>query len=90
MPEILEAIVARIPAPKGSPNAPLRALVFDSHYDPYKGVVCYIRLAEGTLHDHDAIRLIASGAETELLELGFFRPQLVPVPTLTALSLIHI
>jgi GTP-binding protein LepA len=84
VPEILEAIVARIPPPKGSPDAPLRALVFDSHYDPYKGVVCYIRLAEGTLHDHDTIRLMASGAETELLELGVFRPQLVPVDRLVA------
>jgi len=84
VPEILEAIVARVPPPSGSPEAPLRALVFDSHYDPYKGVVCYIRLEEGTLHDHDAIRLMASGAETELLELGVFRPQLVPVATLAA------
>ena len=84
VPEILEAIVARIPPPKGSPDAPLRALVFDSHYDPYKGVICYIRLAEGTLHDHDVIRLMASGAETELLEVGVFRPQLVPLETLRA------
>ena len=79
VPEILEAIVARIPPPKGDPDDPLRALVFDSHYDPYKGVVCYVRLAAGTLHDHDVIRLMASGAEAELLELGFFRPQQVPV-----------
>jgi GTP-binding protein LepA len=84
VPDILEAIVARIPSPKGDPNAPLRGLVFDSHYDPYKGVVCYLRLAEGTLHDHDVIRLMASGAEAELLELGVFRPQLVPVTRLVA------
>ena len=84
VPEILEAIVSRIPPPKGDPDAPLRALVFDSHYDPYKGVVCYVKLAEGTLHDHDLIRLIASGAEAELLELGVFRPQLVPVKRLMA------
>ena len=84
VPEILEAIVSRIPPPKGDPEAPLRALVFDSHYDPYKGVVCYVKLAEGTLHDHDLIRLIASGAEAELLELGVFRPQLVPVKRLMA------
>ncbi len=84
VPEILEAIVARIPPPKGSPAAPLQALVFDSHYDPYKGVVCYVRLAAGTLHVHDVIRLMASGAEAELLELGFFRPQLVPVRQLAA------
>jgi GTP-binding protein LepA len=84
VPDILEAIVARIPPPAGDPTAPLRGLVFDSHYDPYKGVVCYLRLAEGTLHEHDVIRLMASGAETELLELGVFRPQLVPVRQLVA------
>jgi GTP-binding protein LepA len=84
VPDILEAIVTRIPAPRGDPSAPLRALVFDSHYDPYKGVVCYVRLADGTLHDHDTIRLMASGAESELLELGVFRPQLIPVDQLVA------
>ena len=84
VPELLEAIVDRVPPPKGDPGAPLRALVFDSHYDPYKGVVVYVRLEEGTLHAHDLIRLMASGAEAELLELGVFRPQLVPVPLLRA------
>jgi len=82
--EILEAIVSRVPSPKGDPSAPLKALVFDSHYDPYKGVIVYVRLEQGTLHDHDRIRLMASGAEADLLELGFFRPQLVPVPSLQA------
>ena len=84
VPEILEAIVERIPAPKGDPGAALQALIFDSHYDPYKGVVVYVRLAAGTLHQHENIRLMASGAEAELLELGFFRPQLVPVKKLHA------
>jgi GTP-binding protein LepA len=84
VPDILEAIVTRIPPPRGDPSAPLRALVFDSHYDPYKGVVCYVRLADGTLHDHDTIRLMASAAESELLELGVFRPQLIPVDRLVA------
>jgi GTP-binding protein LepA len=84
VPEILEAIVARVPPPKGDPKAPLQGLVFDSHYDAYKGVLCYVRLAAGTLNDHDVIRLMASGAETELLELGVFRPQLVPVKQLVA------
>jgi GTP-binding protein LepA len=84
VPEVLEAIVERIPAPQGDPAAPLQALVFDSHYDPYKGVVVYVRLAAGTLHGHDNIRLMASGAEAELLELGVFRPQLVPVTQLQA------
>ncbi len=84
VPEILEAIVERIPPPKGDPGAALQALIFDSHYDPYKGVVVYVRLAAGTLHQHENIRLMASGAEAELLELGFFRPQLVPVKKLHA------
>jgi GTP-binding protein LepA len=82
--EILEAIVERVPPPKGDPKAPLHALVFDSHYDPYKGVIVYIRLAQGTLHDHDRVRLMASGAEADLLELGFFRPQLVPIEVMRA------
>jgi GTP-binding protein LepA len=82
--EILEAIVARVPPPKGKPTEPLRALVFDSHYDQYKGVVTYVRLAAGTLRDHERIRLMGSGAETDILELGVFRPQLVPVALLTA------
>ncbi len=82
--EILEAIVSRIPPPKGDPAAPVQALIFDSHYDAYKGVVVYVRLAAGTLHTHEAIRLMASGAEAELLELGVFRPQLVPVKRLVA------
>ncbi|MBI3745552.1 MAG: elongation factor 4 [Chloroflexi bacterium] len=82
--EILEAIVARVPPPKGDPTKPLQALVFDSHYDPYKGVIVYVRLAAGTIHDHDRIRLMASGAEADLLELGYFRPALVPVGTMHA------
>jgi GTP-binding protein LepA len=81
---ILEAIVERIPSPKGDPADPLQGLIFDSHYDAYKGVVVYVRLAAGTLHAHDTIRLMASGVESELLELGVFRPQLVPVKVLRA------
>ncbi len=84
VPEILEAIVARIPPPRGDPAAPLQALIFDSHYDAYKGVVAYVRLAAGRLETHAPIRLMASGAEAEALELGFFRPQAVPVPGLSA------
>ncbi len=82
--EILEAIVARVPPPKGNPEAPLKGLIFDSHYDQYKGVIVYVRLAQGTLHQHDSIRLMASGAESEILEVGVFRPQLVPVQQLVA------
>ena len=79
VPEILEAIVRRVPAPSGDASAPLRALVFDSHYDPYKGVVAYVRLAAGTLHDHERIRFMGTDVTSEILELGYFRPQ--PVPT---------
>jgi GTP-binding protein LepA len=82
--EILEAIVSRVPPPTGNPEAPLQALIFDSHYDSYKGVVIYVRLEEGTLRSHDVIKLIGSGVQTELVELGFFRPQLVAVPELSA------
>jgi GTP-binding protein LepA len=84
VPQILEAVVARIPPPPGDPAAPLRALIFDSHYDPYKGVIAYLRLTDGTLRAGERIRLMASGAEAELLELGVFRPGLVPLDRLTA------
>ncbi|MEX1171326.1 MAG: translation elongation factor 4 [Chloroflexota bacterium] len=82
--EILEAIVERIPAPKGDPAAPVQGLIFDSHYDAYKGVIVYVRLAAGTLRTGDPIRLMGSGADAEPLELGVFRPQLVPVRQLVA------
>jgi GTP-binding protein LepA len=81
---ILEAIVARIPPPSGQADAPLQALVFDSHYDPYKGVVAYVRVANGTLHDHERIRFMATQAGSEILELGYFRPQPTPTRRLTA------
>ncbi len=84
VPAILEAIVERIPPPKGDPAAPVQGLIFDSHYDAYKGVVVYVRLAAGTLHVHDEVRLMGSGATAEPLELGVFRPQLVPVKQLAA------
>ncbi len=82
--EILEAIVQRIPPPKGSPEAPLRALIFDSHYDPYKGVIAYVRIVDGTLKVGDPIRMMASQAEGEALELGQFRPLMTPVEQLAA------
>ncbi|MEA2577794.1 MAG: GTP-binding protein LepA, partial [Chloroflexota bacterium] len=82
--DILEAIVARIPAPKGDPAAPVQGLIFDSHYDAYKGVIVYVRLAAGTLRSTEPIQLMASGALAEPLELGVFRPQLVPVKQLVA------
>jgi GTP-binding protein LepA len=83
VPEILEAIVSRVPPPRGDASAPLQALVFDSHYDPYKGVVAYVRVANGTLHDHERIRFMATAAQSDILELGYFRPQPVPTRSLT-------
>jgi GTP-binding protein LepA len=82
--DVLEAIVARIPAPKSDPDAPLQGLIFDSHYDPYKGVVAYVRLFAGRLHEGQPVRLMGSGVQSEILELGVFRPQLVPVSDLSA------
>jgi GTP-binding protein LepA len=81
---VLEAVVARVPPPAGDPNAPLRALVFDSHYDAYKGVVAYVRVENGTLHDHERLRFIASQAESDILELGYFRPGPVATRSLTS------
>jgi GTP-binding protein LepA len=84
IPEILEALVKRIPAPSGPLDAPLKALVFDSHYDTYKGVVNYIRVQEGRLKIGEAITMMGSGAQCVPVELGYFRPQHVPVQELQA------
>ncbi len=80
---ILEAIVQRVPPPRGDAVAPLQALVFDSHYDAYKGVVAYVRVANGTLEDHERIRFMAATTESDILELGYFRPGPVATRRLT-------
>jgi GTP-binding protein LepA len=82
VPEVLEAIVERVPPPKGDPDEPLQGLIFDSHYDQYKGVVAYVRMVNGRLGQHEVVQLMASSAQAELLEIGVFRPQLVPVKNL--------
>src|SRR5579875_1614976 len=82
--EILEAVVARIPPPGGSDEAPLRALIFDSHYDPYKGVVAYVRVMDGVVRNGEPLRLMASEREVEALEVGVFRPGMVRVDELRA------
>jgi len=84
IPEILEALVKRIPAPSGPLDAPLKALVFDSHYDTYKGVVNYVRVQEGRLKMGEAITMMGSGAQCVPVEIGYFRPQHVPVQELQA------
>ena len=72
--EVLQAILSRIPPPPGHPDDPLRALVFNSHFDPYKGVVVYVRIEEGTLRKGQRIRLLRGSTEHEVIELGQFRP----------------
>ena len=82
--ELLEALVARIPAPAGSDADPLRALIFDSHYDPYRGVIVHVRVFEGTVADGDEIRLMAEQAIHEVEETGRFRLGLERLDALTA------
>ncbi|HEX9015905.1 MAG TPA: translation elongation factor 4 [Chloroflexota bacterium] len=82
VPEILEAIVHRIPPPRGSHHRPLRALLFDSHYDPYKGVISYVRVVDGSIAAGDRLRMMAAGRTLEGLEVGVFRPALSPVERL--------
>ena len=81
---VLEAVVQRVPAPKGDPDAPLRALIFDSHYDAYKGVVAYIRVVDGRLAGIDTLRLMVTGAELKPIEVGTFSPGLTPAKALEA------
>ncbi len=76
--QVLEAVVARLPSPQGQPGAPLRALVFDSHYDPYKGVVAYVRVMDGVLVQEEPLLLMATGAKTEPVEVGVFTPGMTP------------
>ncbi len=72
--EILEQVVEKVPAPTGDPSAPLKALIFDSLYDPYRGVIAYIRIVEGTVKPGDRIKMMASGKEFEVIEAGVFTP----------------
>jgi GTP-binding protein LepA len=84
VPEILEAIVAHIPAPRADSTLPLRALIFDSKYDAYKGVVAYVRVVDGELHKAEKLRLMSSGLEVDALEVGVFRPKMVAGESLGA------
>lgn len=84
VPEILESIVHLVPPPKDTVQAPLRALIFDSYYDPYRGVIVYFRVMDGTLKQGDRVRLMASGKEYEIDELGVLSPTQVPVADLHA------
>ncbi|MGH2497445.1 MAG: translation elongation factor 4 [Ktedonobacteraceae bacterium] len=82
--DILEAIIKQVPAPKGELPDPLRALVFDSHYDAYKGVIAYVRIIDGELREGEKIVMMATGSATEILEAGYFQPRLISSQTLSA------
>ena len=84
VPNVLEAIVERIPAPKGEPSGPLRALIFDSKYDPYKGVIAYVRVFDGSVPPNSRVRIMSTGTESEALEIGCFLPNATRVDGLVA------
>ncbi|MFJ7737909.1 translation elongation factor 4 [Lysinibacillus sp. NPDC097287] len=81
--DILEQIVEKVPAPSGDPDAPLQALIFDSVFDPYKGVIISIRIMNGTVKAGDKIRMMATGAEFEVIEVGIHTPKITPQAELT-------
>ena len=80
--ELLETIVSDIPAPVGDPDAPLKALIFDSYFDPYRGVVALVRIVDGALRAHQRVRLMSSGLVFETEEVGVRRPAETPLPDL--------
>ena len=83
--QVLEQIVTKIPAPKGDPKAPLQALIFDSVYDSYKGVIIFCRIKEGSVRRGTPIRMMATGAEADVVEVGYFGPgQFIPCDELSA------
>lgn len=84
VPAILEAIVERIPPPQGEDAKPLRALIFDSHYNAYKGVIAYVRVMEGELRSDQQVLFMGTDTKVEAQELGVFRPQMMPVDVLHA------
>jgi GTP-binding protein LepA len=81
---VLEDVIKKVPPPNGDPKAPLKALVFDSHYDTYKGVIAYIRVFEGTLKHREWIKMMSNDVTAEPIELGFFGPDMKPVKELSA------
>jgi len=84
VPDLLEAIVRRLPAPRGESEGMTRALIFDSWYDAYRGVICMVRLMDGALRKGQKVRLMATGAEYDVLEIGVIEPEMTPVQELFA------
>ncbi|HEY3195045.1 MAG TPA: translation elongation factor 4 [Candidatus Dormibacteraeota bacterium] len=82
--DILEAVIARVPPPRGNPEAPLRALIFDSHYDPYRGVITYVRVVDGEIKARTKARMMNTGKVHEVDEVGWFAPRPHPAEKLSA------
>jgi GTP-binding protein LepA len=82
--QVLEAIVQQVPPPQVHPDAPLQALIFDSHYDPYKGVIAYVRVFSGHFRKTDTLRLMSSGTEVMPIEIGIFAPKMTVIDQLAA------
>jgi GTP-binding protein LepA len=84
VPAVLEELIARVPPPSGDPSAPPRALIFDSEFDQYRGVIAYIRVVDGVFKKGEAIRAMATETEADIDDLGFFSPQMMPTDQLAA------
>jgi GTP-binding protein LepA len=82
--EVLEELIKRVPPPSGDPNGPPRALIFDSEFDQYRGVIAYIRVVDGTFKKSEAIRAMATGTEADIDDIGVFSPQMMPTDQLAA------
>ena len=82
--DVLETIVEKIPAPNGDEDAPLKALIFDSYYDSYKGVVCYVRIIDGKVKPGTKVKLMATNKVYDITEVGVFTPKLMPINVLSA------
>ena len=82
--EILQAIVERIPAPKGDPDAPLQCLIFDSVFNPFRGIIAYFKIVNGTIHTNDLVKFVATGKEYDADEIGILRLDMCPKDSLSA------
>jgi GTP-binding protein LepA len=82
--EVLEELIARVPPPAGDPTGPPRALIFDSEFDQYRGVIAYIRVVDGVFRKGERIRAMATGVEADIDDIGFFSPQMMPTDQLAA------
>ena len=84
VPEVLDELIERVPPPQGDPDAPPRALIFDSEFDQYRGVIAYIRVVDGAFKKGEAIRAMATGTEADIDDIGVFSPQMMPTDQLAA------